>query len=81
MAEELEINIGDAVCRKMEEFGTTTAWLANQVNCDRSNLRKHLQKAHIYPELLFRISITLKTDFFACYSEQIKKTLASQQEK
>jgi len=69
------IHIGLAIRRKMDEYGTTVAWLAKQVGADRSNLTKQLQKQHIYPELLYKISIVLKTDFFAYYSEEIKLLL------
>ncbi len=69
------IDIGLIIRRKMDEYGTSVAWLAKQVGADRSNLGKQLQQKHIYPELLHKISITLKTDFFAYYSEEIKSSL------
>jgi len=59
----------------MDEHGTSVAWLAKQVGADRSNLTKQLQQPHIYPELLYKISIVLKTDFFTCYSEEINLLL------
>ena len=57
------IDIGLAIRQKMSEQGTTIAWLARQVKCDRSNLYRHLHNEHIYPELLLKISVTLKTNF------------------
>ena len=62
------IDIGLAIRQKMSEQGTTIAWLARQVDCDRSNLGKQLQNIHIYPELLLKISVALKTNFFETYS-------------
>ena len=62
------IDIGLAIREKMNEQGTTIAWLARQVGCNRGNLHKQLQNKHIYPELLLKISIALQTDFFAHYS-------------
>ena len=73
MGQETKINIGFVIRKKMSEQGTTIAWLARQINCDRSNLCKQLQNAHIYPELLLKISIALKTDFFAYYSHYFKQ--------
>ena len=64
-----KIDIGLAVRKKMSEQGTTIAWLAQKTNSDISNLRKHLYKEHIYPELLLKISFALKTDFFFLYSD------------
>jgi hypothetical protein len=69
------IDIGYAIRLKMNEHGTTVAWLAQKVGCDRSNLRKHLYNKHIYPELLLKISIVLKTDFFAYYSHVIEQAV------
>ncbi len=71
------IHIGQAVRQKMDEQGTTIAWLARQVHCDSSNLGKHLQQAHIYPELLYKISLALKTDFFGLYSNLLHQEFSA----
>jgi len=68
----LDIDIGLAVRQKMDEYGTSVAWLARQVGCDKGNLHKQLHNKHIYPELLLKISIVLKTDFFTCYSDYLR---------
>ncbi len=68
------IDIGSAIREKMNEQGTSIAWLARKVNCDRGNLRKQLYNTHIYPELLLKISIALKTDFFVYYSDYFRQT-------
>ena len=70
------IDIGSSVRRKMSEHGTSISWLAKQINCDRSNLRKHLYKEQIYPELLQKICIALKTNFFEEYVEWYMKALS-----
>ena len=69
------IDIGKVIRKKMNEQGTTIAWLAKKVDCDRSNLGKQLQKTHIYPELLLKISLALKTDFFIFYSQLFQETI------
>ena len=69
------IDIGLFIRRKMSEQGTSIAWLARQVDCDRSNLWKLLHHKHIYPELLLKISIALKTDFFVYYSYYLAQTV------
>ena len=70
---KIDIDIGSIIRQKMSEQGTTIAWLARQVNCDRSDLGKQLQKKHIFPELLLKISIALKTDFFIHYSHYFQQ--------
>jgi hypothetical protein len=69
-----KVDIGLAVRQKLSEQGVSIALLARKLNCDRGNLHKHLQKKHIYPELLQKISAILKTDFFAHYSQHIGQT-------
>ncbi|MDR1347652.1 MAG: XRE family transcriptional regulator [Prevotellaceae bacterium] len=68
---EDKIHIGKLICNKLKENGRSVSWLARQVYCDRSNLRKMLKNNHIYSELLLRISIALDYDFFAHYSSLI----------
>ena len=70
---KIHTDIGFAIRQKMSEQGATIAWLARQTGCDRSNLGKQLQKTHIYPELLLKISIALKTDFFVHYSQYFQQ--------
>ena len=69
----IHIDIGFAVRQKMSEQDVSIAWLARRINCDRSNLGKQLQNTHIYPELLLKISIALKTNFFENYSHHCQQ--------
>jgi len=68
MQENTDLHIGLAIRQHLEKQGTSIAWLARQVNCDRGSLWRQLHNAHIYPELLLKISTVLQTDFFALYS-------------
>jgi len=63
------IDIGFAVRQKLSELDVTVAWLARRIDYDRSNLCKLLKNTNIYPELLLKISIALKTNFFEYYSQ------------
>ena len=69
------IDIGLAIRQKMSEQGTTIAWLARQVNCNRGNLYRHLHNEHIYPELLMKISVALKKNFFEQYTQEYLQIL------
>jgi len=70
------IHIGKIILQKLSEKERSIAWLARQIHCDDSNLGRQLKSSsHIHSELLLRISIALKEDFFACYSEKIKEIL------
>ncbi|MDR3287477.1 MAG: XRE family transcriptional regulator [Prevotellaceae bacterium] len=69
-----EIHIGKIILQKLKEKERSITWLAKKVNCDDSNLGRTLRNCdHIHTELLFRISVVLEEDFFACYSEKLKE--------
>jgi len=68
------IEIGALIFQKLQEKQRSIAWLAKEVDCDGSNLRKMLKgMRYIYPGLLFRISIVLDEDFFAYYSRKLEE--------
>jgi len=73
------IDIGFAVRQKMSEQGASIAWLARQTDSDSSNLGKQLQKKHIYPELLLKISVALKTNFFEQYIQLCRELVENKQ--
>jgi hypothetical protein len=71
MIQDMEkIHIGRLIWKKMEKEGRSVAWLAEQLNCHRSNIYKIYESAAIDTLLLYRISRTLEYDFFEDYSEQ-----------
>jgi hypothetical protein len=68
------IEICTLIFQKLQEKQRKIAWLAKQIDCDDSNLRKILKGIrYIYPDLLFRISIALEEDFFAYYSRKLNE--------
>jgi len=76
---QITIDIGSAVRQKMSEQEVSIAKLARKIGFDRSNLGKQLQNKHIYPELLYKISVELKTDFFIYYSQDFQKHFENEQ--
>jgi len=69
-----EIDIGKLILQKLKEKKRSVAWLAGEMGCDDSNLGKTLKNnRYIYSDLLFRISILLEEDFFAHYSQELKR--------
>ena len=71
------IKICDLILKKLKKEERRIAWLARQVGCDSDNLRKTLNNNQdIYTDLLYRISVALEEDFFACYSEKLKEKFA-----
>jgi DNA-binding Xre family transcriptional regulator len=64
-----DIDIGLEIRTLLKQQGIKTKWLAEQIGCDNSNLGKMLNNKHIYPELLLKISIALKTNLFEQYNQ------------
>ena len=69
-----DINIGALIFKKLKDNGQAVSWLAEKVNCDRSNFYRILKRKHIDSKLLMDISLALNFDFFACCSEHFRKT-------
>ncbi|MDR1951770.1 MAG: hypothetical protein LBP96_06045 [Bacteroidales bacterium] len=71
MQSTLPLNIGAVIRQQLKEEGRTLVWLAKQVHCDSSNLTKLLSHSSIHTDMLHRISVALKTDFFKHFSNNI----------
>ena len=70
------INICRLIKEKLDERERSVTWLARKLECDRDNLHKTLKnKIDVHTDFLFRISVAMREDFFACYSEKIKEML------
>jgi len=69
------IHIGEFIRQELLAQQRPVTWLARKINYDRSNLNKILKCQHIHTELLYRISVALGEDFFACYSQQLKEDI------
>ncbi|GHT50186.1 hypothetical protein AGMMS49982_05060 [Bacteroidia bacterium] len=72
-----EIHIGQRIQQSLKDKKLSIAWLAEKVNCDRSNFYKILKCKDIHSRLLYQISIALEEDFFAVYSQKIAEKIAS----
>lgn len=65
------IHIGKLIYDKLKEEERTVSWFARKLHCDRSNVYKIFKKSNIDINLLLKISIIFKYDFFRAISEQI----------
>jgi hypothetical protein len=57
----------------VKEEGRTASWLAQKLNCDRTNVYKIFRKPSIDMAQLLHISIVLNFDFFSCYSALMRE--------
>lgn len=68
---QLSLHIGQLIKQELEQQERTVSWFARKLYCDRSNIYKIFKRPTIDTELLLRISVILKHDFFADYQEHI----------
>lgn len=67
------LEIGLLIRQKLKERKRTIVWLAENLSCSRTNVYKIFDKRSIDTDYLLRISDLLDYDFFALYSEELKK--------
>lgn len=70
---DMGIHIGSLIRNKLEEDGRSASWLAKKIHCERGNIYKIFGKSSIDTALLLKITLVLKTNFFAYYSEIYQK--------
>ncbi|MDR2836487.1 MAG: XRE family transcriptional regulator [Bacteroidales bacterium] len=68
-----EVYIGNIIKQKLKENGRSITWLAKKIYADPSNFSRNLKENKVDIEQLLKISKLLKVDFFAYYSEILKK--------
>lgn len=67
-----EFHIGKQIKAVLGQEGRTITWLAGEVHCTRENLYKIFRHPWINTEMLFKISLALKHDFFKDCSERLE---------
>lgn len=71
MEKQKMIHIGEVIRQELKRQRLSAQWLAEQLNCDRTNVYNIFRRPTIDTSLLFRISIILQIDLFSRYSELI----------
>lgn len=69
------ISIGQSIRAEFERQGHSVVWFAQQLCCDRTNIYRIFSRESIDTELLMRISIVLKYNFFADLSANIENIM------
>lgn len=65
------IFIGEEIKKVVKERNVTVSWLARELGCHRTNIYRIFDSASVDSDVLFRLSIILKFNFFDLYSNQI----------
>ncbi len=72
-----ELHIGRLLQQKLRDDERSVTWLALKLNCSRTNIYLMFKKQYIDSEMLMRLSIVMKFDFFECLSREYKIRLKS----
>lgn len=62
------IHIGKIIEEELRRQERTVSWLSRKIHCDRRNIYDIFSRPCIDTDLLFRLSIAMHKDFFACFS-------------
>lgn len=66
-----QINIGRIIENELRSQERTVVWLANKLDCNRTNIYKIFHRKSIDCEMLLRISEVLQRDFFSLYTSRL----------
>ena len=70
-----EVHTGKLIQQIMEEEGRKAEWLASRIPCHKNHIYKIYEQEYVHPQLLERISIILKYNFFSHYSNYINEQI------
>ncbi len=65
------IHIGKIIEEELRRQERTVTWLSRQIHCDRRNIYDIFSRTSIDTDLLYKLSIALHKDFFACFSTNL----------
>lgn len=66
------IHIGHEIEAELHRQERSVTWFANKLFCDRTNIYKIFKRDSIDSDLLLRISLILKHNFFLLYVDELK---------
>lgn len=66
-----QIFIGKLIEEELRNQDRSVVWLADKLNCNRTNVYKIFRRPSIDTELLLRISNILKRNFFDNYTDRL----------
>lgn len=66
------IHIGNIIKEELRKQERTISWFARKLYCDRSNVYDIFKRESVDTELLLRISLVLKRNFFLLYVDEFE---------
>ena len=69
------IFIGEEIKKVVKERKVTVSWLARELGCHRTNIYRIFDSASVDTDILLRLSIILKFNFFNLYTDVVTQKL------
>lgn len=69
------IFIGEEIKKVVKERKVTVSWLARELGCHRTNIYRIFDAASVDTDILLRLSMILKFNFFSLYSDVVTQKL------
>lgn len=66
------IFIGKIIEEELRRQERTVTWLSRNIHCDRRNIYDIFSRTSIDTDLLYKLSVALHKDFFACFSTNLQ---------
>lgn len=66
------LHIGKIIEEEVRSQERSITWLSRKIHCDRRNVYDIFSRASIDTSLLYKLSMALNRDFFACYSTDLQ---------
>lgn len=67
-----EIHVGSLIKEELKRQERSISWFARKLYCDRSNVYDIFKRESVDTELLLRISLVLKRNFFLLYVDEFE---------
>ena len=69
------MHIGNLIRERLKEDGKSVVWLARELGCHRTNVYNIFEKHSIDTNMLRRISIIMRTNFFDYLQDETQKQM------
>ena len=69
------MHIGNLIRERLKEDGKSVVWLARELGCHRTNIYNLFDKYSIDTQLLERISIIMRYNFFDLYKQEAEEKM------
>ena len=76
MHKKSNIHIGQLIEKEVRRQGRNIPWIAQQLNCERTNIYSIFRRESIDTALLLQLSVILQHNFFSYYSSEYNSILS-----